>query len=333
MNKKQVSEFRKDLVSGEWILISSLRKKRPIFFTKKTIKNCPFEDPQKNGNPKPILWYPKPSVKKNAKLNDWFVQIIPNKYPIFMQEKICPSLVSSGTHKKINGSGFHDVIVTRYHDKDLKKMTLAEISIVLKAYQDRYIMLEKQSCVEYILVFHNHGELAGASVAHPHSQLVALPIIPPDVSRSIIGGLDFFERHNKCVHCVVMESEIKDKKRIIYRNKHFITFVPYASRVSYETRIFPLKHNSDFESMSEEERESLAESLKDALTRIAKVLKNPDYNFFIHTSSAKVKNVPYYHWHIEILPKTYKWAGLELGSGIEIIAVPPEDAAEDLRNA
>ncbi len=343
-DKNIISEFRKDLVSKEWVLISSLRRQRPHFLksaepksdveTQHRIskKNCPFENPQKSGNPSPILWYPKPGVV-SENLKDWFVQIIPNKYPFFLHSDVCPLTGNLGPYEKIDGAGFHEVIIFRDHNKDFKKMSSDEIVLALKVYKERYKMLEKDKCVEYILIFHNHGELAGASVSHPHSQLVALPIVPPDVSRSINGGHDFFEKNKKCVHCVMLDWEKKEKKRVVYENKHFITIVPYASRVPYEVRIFPRKHSSDFEEISEEEMSSFAESLKDALTRLARILKNPDYNFFIHTASAKVKNVPYYHWHVEILPRTYKWAGLELGTGIEVIAVPPEDAAENLRRA
>ncbi|HDO23603.1 MAG TPA: HIT domain-containing protein [bacterium] len=347
-NKKQnfISEFRKDTVSGEWVLISSMRRMRPHFLksanvrhgaesqrqNQKLKKDCPFENPQKSGNSSPILWYPSPK-SASQEIKDWFIQIIPNRYPVFPQGSVCPTTSALGPYEKIDGMGFHEVIVFRDHGRDFKKMSIDEIGLVLKAYKERYKMLEKEQCIEYILIFHNKGELAGASIAHPHSQLVALPIVPPDVSRSINGGINFFEKNKKCVHCVMLDWERKEKKRIVFENKHFTTFTPYASRVSYEVRIFPREHSSDFEEISREAIPYLAESLKDALSRIGKTLNNPDYNFFIHTASAKVKNVPYYHWHIEILPRTDKWAGLELGTGIEVVAVSPERAAENLRNS
>lgn len=322
-------------MSGEWVLISSARQRRPqpLAAEKKhcrpcSKKDCPFENPQKFGNPPPILWYPRTT---GGGFDDWFIQVIPNKYPALLRSGVCPKSYHYGPYKKMEGFGSHEIIITRDHAKDLKKMSAEEIILVLRAYKGRYKMLESEKCVEYILIFHNQGELAGASISHPHSQLVALPIVPPDVSRSISGGIGFFEKNKKCVHCVMLDWEKKEKKRIIFQNKYFIAFVPYASRVSYEVRIFPKKHSSDFEEISEKEMPYLAEAMKDVLSRIAGVLKNPDYNFFIHTSSAKVKNVPYYHWHMEILPRTYKWAGMELGTGIEVIAVPPEEAAENLR--
>ena len=342
-DKNSTVEFRKDIVSGEWILVSSRRRARPRFFCKKTAvkkagkKNCPFEDPQKSGNPPPILWYPKPARPRGktpiGDFKEWFVQVIPNKYPVLLHNGVCAKTTRSGPYEKVEGFGSHEVIITRNHGKDLKKMSIEEISLVLKAYRERYRTLEKEDCIEYILIFHNQGALAGASIEHPHSQLTALPIVPPDVSRSINGGIDFFEKNKKCVHCVMLDWELKKKKRIVFQNDRFITLVPYASRVPYEMRIFPRRHSSDFEEMKDGEISLLAESLKDALNRAAKALKNPDYNFFIHTASTRVKNVPYYHWHLEILPRTYEWAGLELGTGIEVVSAPPEEAAEKLRRA
>jgi len=337
---KMVIEFRRDLVSNDWILISSLRQAKPHFFLKKektkkkiSIKKCPFENPQKSGNPKPVLWYPKPAKDGSspASPKNWFIQVIPNKYPLLLNKNKCAKFDLAGVHQSVEGLGFHEVVIMADHKKTLEKMSLEELIIILKTYRERYRALEKTKCVEYILIFHNKGELAGASIEHPHSQIVALPITPPDVNRSINGGLEYFEKHKKCVHCVMLKREIDDEKRIIFQNKYFITINPYASRVSYETRIFPLKHNSDFEETPDDQLFFLAEALKDALVRIGKALKNPDYNFFIHTSSANVENVPYYHWHIEILPRTYKWAGLELGTGIEVVTVPPEQAAQQLR--
>lgn len=334
--KDMISEIRKDAVSGEWILVSSVRQLRPHTLcsvkkkkSKTPIKKCPFEDPQKSGNPKPIIWFAK---KEGQSFRDWFVQVIPNKYPVLFRKKQCPKIIGSGPYKKLDAVGYHEVIITRYHNKPIEKMNLEEVTLVLKAFRQRYKMLEKEKCIEYVLIFHNEGELAGASIAHPHSQLVAMPIIPPDVSRSINGGFNFYKENKKCVHCIMIDYEKKEKIRVIDRNKFFITFCPFTSRVPYETRIFPLKHSSDFEESTDEELKYLARSLKDALRRINKALGKPDYNFFIHTASSKVKDVPYYHWHIEILPRTYKWAGLELGTGIEVIAVTPERAAEHLRS-
>lgn len=333
-------EFRKDLVSGDWILVAAGRNKRPKLVKKSAgggleddIKKCPFEDPQKSGNPFPLLWYPHPHTpaSKIEDFNSWFLQVIPNMYPLLARAEKCPQVEQNGFKEILSGIGYHEVLITRDHSVSIDKMSLEEIQVVLKAFKERYRVLAQDPCIKYILFFHNQGEAAGASLFHPHSQLIALPIIDPDIASSLTGSGDFYKKHKKCVHCVMVEDELKDKVRIIKQNKHFVTMVPFASRVSYETRIYPLKHASRFEDLDKELFPFLAEAMKDAFNRINKALDHPDYNFFIHTAPVKDSDDSHYHWHIEILPRGFRWAGLELGGGIEVVAVPPEEAASHLR--
>jgi UDPglucose--hexose-1-phosphate uridylyltransferase len=334
---QMTSEFRKDLVSGNWILISPSRARRPDLTKIKKESECPFCDPQKSGNPPPILWYPRPDtpIKKKKDLSSWFVQVIPNKFPMVslaIQRK-CPSVKSVGMGSILKGVGFHEVIITRDHSKTIEKMSLEEAELLLRAYQVRYQALSSEPCVNYILVYHNQGEMAGASIFHPHSQLAAIPVIDPSIAVSLTGSREFHKNCKKCLHCAILEEEIRQKKRIVFQNQHFVTLVPFAPRVSYETRIYPLFHSAHFEEISDEKRRSLAESLGDALRRIVGALKNPDYNFFIHSAPLGEENNEFYHWHIEILPRSYKWAGLELGAGVELVVIPPEEAAKNLRKA
>ncbi len=338
------SEFRKDQVSGDWVLVAKGRKKKPVFFSdkdkitsnkekeKEDISKCPFEDPQKSGNPFPLLWYPSPEAASSEMedLNSWFVQVIVNKYPLLSHEKKCPVPQKKGLEEKLDSVGYHEVIITRDHNKTIADMSVEEVQLVLKAYKERYRVLAKDPCVKYILIFHNQGELAGASVPHPHSQLVALPIIDPDVAGSLRGSADFFKENKKCVHCAMVDDEIKDGSRVISKNKYFTTLVPFAPRVPYEIRIYPIEHSSRFEDLDKEEFPYLAEALRDSAKRINKALNHPDYNFFIHTAPVGDGH-DHYHWHIEILPRGFKWAGLELGGGVEVIVIPPEDAAKHLR--
>jgi len=334
-------EFRKDLVSGDWILVAStsrsnrpgLIKKETLGEKKKSIKDCPFEDPQKSGNPHPLLWYPHPKAHSSEAedLKNWFVQVIPNKYPLFFHQKTCPEIIKKGYRRALPAVGYHEVIITRDHKKSIGEMTVDEVQLILKTYKERYRLLSRDPCVKYILIFHNHGKTAGASLEHPHSQLAALPIIDPDVWRSTSGSQKYYEKHKKCVHCTMIEQEVKDKVRIVEKNKHFVTLTPYASKVSYETRIYPLEHSSRFEELHKEKFPYLAKALKNAIYGLNKALKNPDYNFFIHTAPVEKSGYNHYHWHIEILPRGFNWAGLELGSGIEVVAVSPENATQHLR--
>lgn len=332
------SEFRKDLVSGEWILIATGRKARPSLFVPSTAprqkpKRCPFDDPQKSGNPPPVAWYPHPHAKAKDKsdVQSWFVQVIPNKYPIVApHDGICPARSQSGPYQHVEGVGRHEVIITRPHAKDISRMSVSEVTTIVSAYRDRYDALGGEQCVKYVLVFHNHGEHAGASIPHPHSQVIALPIVPPDVARSLSGSRLFFQKERVCVHCTMLKWESREKKRVLFENESCIVILPYASRVSFEARIYPKKHHAYFSSITAAQQECFAEALAKTLAVLRRGLKNPDYNFFIHTA-LKDGEERYYHWHLEVLPRTYKWAGLELGTGIEVVAVSPEEAAAQLK--
>lgn len=332
-----VSEFRKDIVSNDWILVVTGRRNRPNAERIKNTprkptpkKGCPFENPQKSGGEFPLLWFPNSKRSASENIQDWFLQVVPNKFPALTPHHVCPKEGSVGPYFTMNGIGFHEVIITRDHERSIADMNHDEVELVLRSYQERYLTIEQEPCIEYVLVFHNHGPKAGASILHPHSQLIALPIIPPDVLSSLEGSKRYFDKHKTCVHCAMIKFEEKEKKRIVYENKKFIVFAPFAPRVSYEIRLFPKKHSAHFEDIIKEDRRDLADALKITLSKLKKALRDPDYNFFIHTAPAKSDGRDHYHWHFEILPRIAIWAGVELGTGIEVVAVPPEEAAEEL---
>lgn len=335
------SEFRRDTVSGDWILVASGRAKRPSAKPdhrdrlSSAVKGCPFDDPQKSGNAEPLLWLAHPERKAGGEpeLKDWWVQIVPNKFPALKPHHECPQIEGDGSYQRMSGVGFHEIIITRDHHRRVSEMTSEEAETVLYAYQERYHALQREPCIEYILIFHNQGPAAGATLYHPHSQLIALPIIPPDVSKSLEGSRTYYAAHGRCVHCSMLDWEREKKERLVYENDRFLVISPFAPRVSYEMRIYPKKHASRFEDADAADRLLLADALGAILRKIKKAMGDPDYNFFIHTAPAKAAGPDYYHWHIEVLPHTSIWAGLELGTGIEVVAIPPEDAADALRAA
>ena len=333
-----LSELRQDIVSGEWILVSTGRAQRPHQFAeegeqdaKKALVNCPFEDPQKSGNGEPLLWYAL-NHDKNKKQKDWFVQVINNKFPALVphEKNVCAEHRKSELYNSVDGIGYHEVIVTRPHDRSFGLMTTDEVLLAVQAYQARYIALKKDRCLEYILIFHNHRKSAGASLPHPHSQLIALPIIPPDIRRSFKGSEQFFKTYNSCVHCNLIGWEMEVKKRIVYENDEFVAIAPYASHSTYELRIYPKEHSSEFESITLTKAKSFASALVVVLGKLYKSLDNPAYNFFIHTAPVHTDRAIHYHWHLEIQPKVSIPAGLELGTGIDVVVVAPEDVPEIL---
>ena len=330
---KPTIEFRKDIVSGDWVLISTDIQKKPVFFKKAesaplSKSQCPFEGAGKLKQEKILLWIPKPGGKS---LKDWWIQIFPNKFPVVAGSRICPPLEKCGVHEKKIGVGFQEVVVTKSHEKHFAPMAKEEIELVLEAYQSRFQALASEPCVDYILIIHNHGSRAGATVPHPHSQIFAIPIIPPDVKRSLEGSHNYFSGRKRCVHCDMLKNELKEKERIIYQNKRFVVLAPYASRVSHEIRIFPKFHESRFEVIDRRQRDDLSDALKIIFYKIFKKLRNPDYNMFIHTAPPKERHAEHYHWHLEILPRLATWGGLELGAGIDVVKISPEETAKLLR--
>ena len=330
---KSISELRQDLVSGDWVVVATGRSKRPndflahkrqSFYQPK--KTCPFETLDE----KALLAY---ASGASAKGGEWWVQVMPNKYPAFRRGVgRCAVFISQGPYQETEGIGFHELVVTRDHARSLALMNDEEAELVLRAYQQRYKELERDACVEYISIFHNHGRLAGATIAHPHSQIMAIPVVPPDVWKSLQGAEKFFAKERRCVHCVMIAYEAKTRERVIYEDSHFIAITPFASRAAFEIRLFPKKHGAHFNEISPDERKALAHAFRMALAKLFYGLDNPDHNFFIHTAPTKnYEEHSHYHWHIEIVPKTAIWAGFEIGTGIEISTIKPESAAEFLR--
>ncbi len=332
-------ELRRDLVNSDWVLVAPGRRRRPQQFAKSAKdvpvpkKDCPFEDPQKAGNGEALLWYTKSSEGSGQPPRDWALQVVKNKFPAVMRHagRSCPVPLREGLYEKMAGVGFHEVLITRSHTRFLADMNTEEVERVVRAYQDRILWHKSEKCLEYIFVFHNHGRAAGASVWHPHSQIIALPIIPPDVRRSLSGAKLYWNEHKKCVHCEVVRQEITKKERIIYQNKGFVVLAPFASHTAFEVRIFPLKHQARFEDSNTESLKYFADALSGTLKKLKRALKNPAYNFFIHTAPIEGGDYSYYHWHVEILPKTSTFAGVELGTGVEVLAISPEEAAAYLR--
>ncbi|MBU4285248.1 galactose-1-phosphate uridylyltransferase [Patescibacteria group bacterium] len=327
-NSQYISELRQDPVSGDWMIVATGRAKKPNSFIggrqkfEQKISDCPFENPQITGHSEPLLIY--------GKGNKWSLQVIKNKFPIIGYGQ-CPISHKEGPYTVMEGVGFHEIVITRDHKKHLALMPVEKVAEVLKAYQERYIALMDHQCVNYVFIFHNHGKEAGASISHPHSQIIALTVLPSDVKRSLSGAKRYYKEHHKCVHCEMLKCEKKEKNRCVFHNEHFVVFSPFVPRVNFELRIYPRKHQSNFKEITEAERMSLGEALQQALYRLYKGLKDPAYNFFIHTAPCDGRDYKYYHWHIEILPKTNTWAGIELGTGVEIISVKPEEVAKFLR--
>ena len=334
------SELRFDLVSKDWVVIATGRARRPETFKKEkhaeekvSPKDCVFCNISFQEKPTLVFYRGKrilPSSKDGVP-SKWTTIVVPNKYPAFSPSLKLDKRLEGGLYQVMNAVGFHEVVVTRDHNRQLAQFSVQEIQEVIDVYQARYLDLMKKKFVNHISIFHNHGREAGASVVHPHSQIITTPLIDTDLWNALSHSQKYFQTQGKCIYCLMNEWERKSKKRIVFENKKFLVICPFASKAAFQVIISPKKHLSYFEQITEEEKYQLAEAFQAALSKIYKGLSNPPYNFYLHTAPCDGKTYPHYHWHWTILPKTSTWAGFEIGTQMEISTIEPEKAAAYLR--
>ncbi len=332
-----LNEFRQDLVSGEWILFASLRGKRSESKVRQVIyqspSDCPFENPFGEGQ-EPVWAYPN---KEN-----WKAMVLKNKFPALKNGQCGPE-INMGPFKTHAAVGEHDLVIYKDHEKGFDAFSREDILDAIKVYKKRFKELSELSeCVKYVSIFHNHGLEAGASIYHPHSQIISMPILPPDVFRSISGSFQYFSKYQRRVYDVILEWEINEGKRIICENAKFVAFCPFVSKYPYEVRIFSKEGHAHFAEMPEGVDPYFADIVHNVLHRLVVVLGHPAFNFFIHTAPVGnpidggmfgVDLHEFYHWHMEIVPHTTTDAGFEIGTGIAINIGNPDESAELLRNA
>ncbi len=327
-------ELRKDPVTGRWVIIATDRAKRPSDFLREKVqirgsRFCPFCSGNEGKTPPEILAYRSDGSARNTP--GWRLRVVPNKFPALGVEGVL-NRQGEGLYDKMNGIGAHEVIIeTPEHQSTLATMPVQRVEEVLWAYRDRIIDLKKDRRFKYLLIFKNHGEAAGASLEHTHSQLIALPVVPKRVREEVDGARDHYNFKERCIFCDIIRQETESGIRVIVENQNFIVLSPFAPRFPFEMWIIPKVHQAAFEESQKHEFEQLASVLKDMLMRLDKVLDYPPYNYIIHTSPEGESTQDYYHWHLEIMPKLTKVAGFEWGTGFYINPTSPEESAKFLR--
>ncbi len=329
-------ELRKDPITGRWVIIATERAKRPSDFVRDKVEIrgsgfCPFCYGNEAKTPPEIIAYRSDGSLRNSP--GWSLRVVANKFPALGIEGSL-NRQGEGLYDKMSGIGAHEVIIeTPDHQKTLAMLSPRQIEDVLWAYRDRILDLKKDRRFKYIMIFKNHGEAAGASLEHTHSQLIALPVVPKQVREETDGAKDYFRFKERCIFCDIIRQELESGVRVIADTPAFIAIAPFAPRFPFEIWIMPRVHQSTFEDSQRQEFEQLAVMLKDMLTRLDKVLDFPAYNYIIHTSPIPESPNEHYHWHLEIMPKLTKIAGFEWGTGFHINPTPPEESAKFLRDA
>ena len=327
-------ELRQNLATKEWVIIANERAKRPdeyiqsqrhVVTETRTFydANCPFCP----GNEELDL-----EIERTPAVGEWQTRVVGNKYPALLREGEL-ARTFDGVHRQITGVGYHEIVVEHpHHNTTLALMTVEEVKYVLEAFYSRGWSIRKDPRVEQIVYFKNHGEQAGASLRHPHSQIIGLPVVPNNIRHRIEEARRYFDDNGECVYCTMIQDELKKKVRLVAMSDHFVAFVLYAAPSPFSTWIVPLQHSVSFVYSHQDEMEDLAGILRKVLRKLYIGLRDPSYNLIIRSAPVKEISNDYLHWYVSLVPRLSRTAGFELGSGMFINPSMPEECAAFLRD-
>lgn len=324
--------LRFDPTTSDWVVFAPSRKLRPHEFLPQPIPHdqgerigaaCPFCPGNEAFTPPEIYAVPAPGENGPR----WRVRVVANKFPALRIEENPTRSSEDGSFHWMGGCGAHEVIVeSPEHTTFLGQQSVEQIELVLRTLQLRYLDLLRDHRFQTVVIFKNHGVEAGTSLAHPHWQLIAMPVVPRLLRWKHHEATDYFDRTGECLYCTLLKDELQAAKRLVARNDDFVALMPYASHVPFETWILPVRRQSSFILVESERLFSLASLLKTVLLKLYTGLANPAFNLTIDDVPRGDEDKEYFMWHIRILPRLVNPAGFELGSGMSINTVLPEDA-------
>jgi len=334
-------EFRRDPVCGRWAVVAPERSRRPMTLEgaeprhrrNGERKPCPFCPGQEHDTPDEVLAHREPGTAPNGP--GWHLRVVPNRFPAVrpnVGEMHCET--QGMVFLTTPGLGRSEVLIEcPDHLPDPTCLSDERFAAVFRAYRARIHTLAEDPRLNYVAVFKNVGAEAGASLGHTHSQIIAMPVVPGLIAVELAGSEAFYERMGRCVFCDLAARELASGERVIARSEHFLAVMAFAPRFAYEFWVLPLAHHDRYETITNAAAFELAVLLKRVLMALDRVQNEPAYNWFIHTAPLRSADLPYYHWHVEVLPRTARPAGLEWGFGCFITTVAPERAAAELRAA
>ena len=342
------------VMPSESVLVASARGLRPRqeeeripHDSRAHVDTCPFCKGNEEQTPPTIIAVPDEE--------NWNIRVVRNLFPVLGTESD-QSNISFGMQQVMDGYGHHEVIIDHFeHGMEIHSMSHEHLEMLVGTYRRRMEELySSDDRIRYVLVFKNFGSAAGASIKHTHSQLIAMPIVPENVYNEVLSSQNYYRKYHQCVFCSLIDEaltfeatvynresgEIRRKidvgQYVVERGERFIAIKPFASRYEWEVHILPLQHQSNFMQITQEDTADFARVLKRTMQRLDKVLGGAQYNYYFHTVPRCEQSNDCdesYHWHMEICPRTSIPTGFELGSGLFITTISPEDAAARLREA
>ncbi|HEY1187313.1 MAG TPA: galactose-1-phosphate uridylyltransferase [Gemmata sp.] len=341
-------ELRCDPVTGRWVIIAPERARRPINLpghapthrTNGERHPCPFCPGQEADTPNEVYAVRDPGTPPDAP--GWRLRVVPNMYPAVRPGPPAesgslsapPASGGGGLFASAPAIGTAEVLIDcAEHFDDPTKLTDVQFGEVFKAYRARLTALAGDPALAHVAVFKNVGAEAGASLGHSHSQIVAAPVVPELLQTELRGAEEHFARTGRCVFCDLVVGDLADGARVVARSEHFVIVTAFAPRFAYEMWVLPVAHQPRYEALTDANARELAALLKRALVALDATQNTPAYNWFLHTAPLHAGAPAHYHWHLEVLPRTARPAGLEWGFGCHITTIAPESAAAELRAA
>jgi len=324
--------LRYDITTNDWVIFAPARSQRPheLRRTPEPVPppagRCPFCPGNEDLTPSEIR-----AIRNGEQ---WSVRVIPNRFPALRIEEDVRRIYDGRLFGAMGGCGAHEVIIeSPEHDRVLADQPVAHIESLLQVLRDRHVDLMRDRRFQTIVLFKNHGPAAGTSLSHPHWQLIATPVVPHTLRLRYAIATQYFDQFGTCLYCDVLGEELAARTRVVDENDAFAAIVPYASRTPFETWIMPKAMATSFSRLEASRFGPLAEILRRMLRKLRSGLENPDFNITIKSAARGDEDEEYFLWYMRIVPRVSMTAGFELGSGMWINTVLPEDAAAYLREA
>ncbi|MCP4708521.1 MAG: galactose-1-phosphate uridylyltransferase [Planctomycetes bacterium] len=330
-----MSEYRYNLITNRWVILSAQRGHRPSDYSRRQSpsisdydENCPFCPGQEKMTPPEIASLRPTSTEPDSP--GWTVRVVPNKYPA-LHEKI--ELFNCDPSIARPALGRHEVIIeSPRHNCSFEQHDFEQARQICYTLRERYLNHHRNRRPRLISIFYNHGRTSGASLSHPHFQLMAQDVIPSRLIDQLNHCRNYLHQHQQNVFDVVIQNELTDKSRLVAENNFFAAFCPYASMVSYELYLVPKIDQSHLGMITDEMLDDFTQLLQHILRRLKHNLNDPDYNLVFHTAPSDEKDYPGFRWYVQLYPRLNVPGGFELATDTYINTLPPESAAQSYRD-
>lgn len=324
-----MSQLRLNPLTGRWVAVSTGRMERPGGFAPRNprveadpSRPCPFCPGNEESTP--------PALETYGPEGQWLVRVVPNLYPAFEGDEALVAEHLGPVFTQARSSGIHEVLVLDPdHEAGLADIDERQAGLVMAALRDRFEEHARRPNVRYTQAIVNHGREAGASIDHPHGQLLGIPFVPGELAEELAGFVRFGEA---CLLCTTVEAELGAGHRLVQADERAAVIAPFWSGVPYELLIVPMQHEAHIDQAEPADLVAVGRALRTALGRLRRAVGDVAYNVVFHTAPHHQHELAY-HWHAHVFPRLTSIAGFEQGTGVLINIVAPEVAARDLAAA